>query len=98
MLKTPATEKQQGMLAFQLRSSHDGAFNQNYLDRHIVDELKQMNELGMIDKLDASDLISALRDYNNDRTNPSMIALTDKILLHMRNRIKQELPLESRGA
>lgn len=85
----PSTDKQKGMLAHQLTSAHDGAFNLTDLPRELLEDLKRLNEQGDIDKYDTSHLIDVLVNFNDARyeMNPRMIESTKQELSQVLNRI-----------
>jgi hypothetical protein len=56
----PSTEKQKSMLAHQLRRSHDNAYENCLLDRAQIEQFKELNLAGKIDKDTTSDLITVL--------------------------------------
>lgn len=86
MQSLPCTDKQQKMLAHQLHSSHDGSFDNNRLDRSLIEEIKRINAIAGFDRLDARDLISALIDFNCDPDDTILAKNTEAILRHILTR------------
>lgn len=74
------TPKQQGMLAYQLKASHDGSFEQCALDREAVEKVKKINEVAALDRQEASKVIEALVNHNRDQESPILQEAANKAL------------------